>query len=399
MPGLPGVCRDESLLLPDDAPRIRITAGVGTASQKSWNLRRPVTLIGSERHASIVLRNPEVEPAHCVIVNTGSAVLLKDLHTAVGTVCNGERIDLAVLEDGDLVRVGETCIQVAIRTFRRAPRGAESPVPEPLRLSERVRLRASDGVAGWTLQDNCAVLGSRPEVEVHIEAAQVAPAHAVVFTLNDQPAVCNVAGVGRLRLEGTPVELARLYDEARLELGTCCVTVSSLGVAAGAARPAHPAVDGLTLGAIAGSDLLAESLALETEESALNEIRAQLDALRQDIGASWRKVNDWQGDELSPRPDPGSAGSDEAQPDAEFDHRDAVLRGRLHDLTAYQEELAAQEADLRGQRAAVERERETLARRARALDERERALQARELRMAMQSRSPRPVVVAAAGGV
>ncbi len=35
--------QEELLTLPDNAPRIRITAGVGTASQKSWHLRRPVT--------------------------------------------------------------------------------------------------------------------------------------------------------------------------------------------------------------------------------------------------------------------------------------------------------------------------------------------------------------------
>ncbi|MBI4718161.1 MAG: hypothetical protein HY763_10180 [Planctomycetes bacterium] len=58
------------LELPATAPFVRITAGVGSASQKTWNIRRPVTLIGSTRPAHIVLHDRDVSNAHCVIVNT-----------------------------------------------------------------------------------------------------------------------------------------------------------------------------------------------------------------------------------------------------------------------------------------------------------------------------------------
>ena len=117
--------RDELLTLPEGAPRVRITAGLGTASQKSWYLRRPVTLIGSRRRAFIVLHGEAVAKAHCVIVNTGSVVLLKDLHTEAGTLCNSKGVDLIVLRDGDLVQIGSTLIQVAIQTFRTTRRQAQ----------------------------------------------------------------------------------------------------------------------------------------------------------------------------------------------------------------------------------------------------------------------------------
>ncbi len=80
--------------LPSEAPRVRITAGVGSAAQKTWNIRRPVTLIGSKRPAHIVLHDRDISPAHCVIINTGVDVLLKDLYTHSGTLCDDSRVDL-----------------------------------------------------------------------------------------------------------------------------------------------------------------------------------------------------------------------------------------------------------------------------------------------------------------
>src|SRR3990172_11824147 len=107
--------RDVTVELPAGAPQIRVTAGAGSAGQKTWTLRRPVTVIGSRRPAHIVLHDEDISNAHCVIVNTGSEVLLKDLHTSSGTQLNKTRVNLAVLADGDVITLGDTTIQVAIQ--------------------------------------------------------------------------------------------------------------------------------------------------------------------------------------------------------------------------------------------------------------------------------------------
>ncbi len=83
--------REATLTLPSSAPLVRITAGIGSAGQKTWNLRRTVTLIGSHRPAHIVLHDRDVSGAHCVIVNTGTDILLKDLRSREGTFCNNAR--------------------------------------------------------------------------------------------------------------------------------------------------------------------------------------------------------------------------------------------------------------------------------------------------------------------
>ncbi len=49
--------REQTVELPSTAPLVRITAGFGSAGQKTWNLRRPVTLLGARRPAHIVLHD------------------------------------------------------------------------------------------------------------------------------------------------------------------------------------------------------------------------------------------------------------------------------------------------------------------------------------------------------
>ncbi len=107
------------MTLSTDAPSVRVTAGADSVGRKTWNLKRPVTILGSQRRSHIVIRGPEVSRSHCVIVNTGSDVFLKDLHTTAGTRCNGRPIDLVHLTDGDVITVGQTRIEIEI-----APHGS-----------------------------------------------------------------------------------------------------------------------------------------------------------------------------------------------------------------------------------------------------------------------------------
>ena len=84
-----------------------------------------MTVIGSRRPAHIALHDAGICDAHCVIVNTGKDVLLKDLHTPGGTCCKTSRVDLTVLKDGDVITVGETTVQVAIN-HPKEPSSAQS---------------------------------------------------------------------------------------------------------------------------------------------------------------------------------------------------------------------------------------------------------------------------------
>ncbi|MFH0980135.1 MAG: FHA domain-containing protein [Planctomycetota bacterium] len=207
--------------LPPTAPKVRITAGLGTAQQKTWNLRRPVTLIGTSRLAHLVLSDESVSRAHCIIVNTGSEVLIKDLYSTNGTQRNDQRIDLAVLNDGDVLRLGDLTLQVAIQAVRVDPgaTGLGRSYQDPLTLTSPMVLRGADSSGRWTVERAVTVIGRRPGVSIPLEHPEVSPVHAALVVVGGKPAVFDLgSGAGTWVNERCAV-LAALEPGDRLRVG------------------------------------------------------------------------------------------------------------------------------------------------------------------------------------
>jgi diguanylate cyclase (GGDEF)-like protein len=76
---------------------------------KKYNLNRPQIIIGRSSKADIQIDQEAVSRNHCKIINTGSAILLRDMGSTNGTYINDELIDEYVLRDGDFIKVGR-CI-------------------------------------------------------------------------------------------------------------------------------------------------------------------------------------------------------------------------------------------------------------------------------------------------
>ncbi len=186
-----------AVTLPPPAPKVRITAGLGTAHQKTWNLRRPVTLIGASRQAHIVLADETVSRAHGLIVNTGGEVLLKDLHSTNGTRCNGQPADLVVLQDGDVLRLGDTIFQVAVQVSNADPGATRAGgihrdqllLPEPLVL---YRANASER---WSVDRAVTIIGRRPGVAIRLDHPEVSAVHAAVARIGESMAVFDLGSV------------------------------------------------------------------------------------------------------------------------------------------------------------------------------------------------------------
>jgi septal ring factor EnvC (AmiA/AmiB activator) len=101
----------------------------------------------------------------------------------------------------------------------------------------------------------------------------------------------------------------------------------------------------------------------------LSSIAAELDALQQNIGASWDRLNSWKAQDA----DAGSAASAPAAAaldarEASLDARDAMIRGHMHDVTRYHDELCARERDLAAQLAAIQAQRDELTSADRAME-------------------------------
>ncbi len=72
-------------------------------------------LIGSESHAVLRLSPDEdVSPRHAILILEPMVLRLRDLDTPSGTFLNGKRIELATLQDGDLIRCGQVTLTIQL---------------------------------------------------------------------------------------------------------------------------------------------------------------------------------------------------------------------------------------------------------------------------------------------
>ena len=214
--------------LPPNAPSVRVTAGVGSASQKTWNLRRPVAMVGSRRTALLHLGNPEVSKAHCLIVNTGTNVLLRDLASHSGTFCGDQRVELTALADGSVVRVGSTQIQVAIQAASHGNDDTETGYEymDPIKMPKPVVLTDAEGNR-HKLERSVSVLGRREECDLILSDLDVSLAHAAIVHVQGRPAVYDLGSRNGTFVNDKRVSLAYITPGDNLALGPCQLTVEN----------------------------------------------------------------------------------------------------------------------------------------------------------------------------
>ena len=203
------------------APQVRVTAGAGSAGQKTWNLRRPVTLIGARRPAHIILHGKDVSAAHCVFVNTGDDVLIMDLHTSGGTLCNGERVALAPLSDGDVVTIGATTIQVAIRMpeTEKDDSGIRLAFVEPTKFREPVSISLEGAEKLWSVEDAVSLIGRHWSAAINLDAPGVSNRHALLFRFAGEPAIFDLGSRSGVSINEDPISIAPVHRGERLGIG------------------------------------------------------------------------------------------------------------------------------------------------------------------------------------
>lgn len=227
--------------LPNGAPNVRVTAGAGTVSQKSWNLLRPVTLIGSQRKSHIVLHDATISKAHCVIVNTGTDVLLKDLNTPAGTIRNDSPINLGPLHNGNTIDIGETRIDVAVSggTPTGLP-GTGNHRPAPTRMTREVTLRAADGSQEWKISEAVTLLGQNAAGDFGVGDEAVTRPLAVIFRLGQGLGVFDL-GESKTLIDGQPAGVAPIREGQTLSVGGVEILVGREGAVAGNGHATTPA--------------------------------------------------------------------------------------------------------------------------------------------------------------
>ncbi len=342
--------------VPPGAPRLRITAGSGSPTQKTWNVRRPVTLIGSRRPAHIVLHDRDIDEAHCVIVNTGREFLLKDLHTRTGTTCNGARVDLTIMNDGDVIMVGQMRIQVAIQPSEESNE-AEAPTRyDPTTFQEPIVVNLVHTQREWKLRQAVSVIGRLEPAEIRLDDEEVSRRHAVIFRFRDAPVLFDLGGRGGVCVEGKSCTIAALMDGHRVTVGPFCLQLGAM-----ADQPVDAPANGDALGqSIASADGGLPTDGVEdssehrrgAEDSPASDapspdtLDPELASLKVEIADAWQKLNSWPTPLLSDDRQPTSPREPDDLPGTQTGAEDAAYRGQLHDLTRLRDRLAERERKL-----------------------------------------------------
>ena len=371
--------------LPSSAPQIRVTAGMGSAGQKTWNLRRPVTLLGSKRPAHIVLHDRGVSAAHCAIINTGTDVLLFDLHTTGGTFLGKERVDLIALQDGDVITLGESTVQVAIRLPANSldETGSAMEYSDPTRLANPATLTLMHTETRWTIEGSVALIGRNELAAIRLDHDDVSARHALLFRFGRESAVFDLGSRTGVWVNGQRRDVALVGDGDRITIGPFGLHLEILDRArvmeaksitdgdsaavrapaerqAKAPQGASAAVTGVLKNepaAPVGDSLAAVSDSVRGGVSATGQ---RSDPLQTNIADAWERLNQWRSQLKHDAAALTEQRTNLSAREAQIEARDAAFRGQLHDITRFNEQIAERERQLAQRAAQVQVEADAL---------------------------------------
>lgn len=371
-------------------PTLVLTAGANSPGQKSWTISRPITLIGSKRPAHILLHQPSIQPAHCVVVMAGGRGVLLDLLTPTGTRCNGDVCVKRELRSGDVIEVGPTRINVAFAQSlaQASTRSVSPPVPAvgdtDAPDASGILLVEEPSGRSWRIHEPVALIGARSGVSVQLHSALVADVQAVLFRFGATFAIFDVSQRGGVLVNSWPARLGAVTTGDRIQIGSSQLLVSleaadrngqplcpapawqaqrasaSTASASWLLAAAPPVVmqanpeqsrepsaappAGSENPAVPASPRPSELTAISDHGELLRilaEVQAKLEAIQPRLASSWQHLNDRRSSHAPLARKGEDSGANLARRVAELDALDAALRGHLFDLTRTHEQLSA----------------------------------------------------------
>jgi pSer/pThr/pTyr-binding forkhead associated (FHA) protein len=84
----------------------------GRKSKPQWSMDQMLVLVGTSSCCEVRLHDASVAPVHCSLVYTPEGTWVVDLLSLAGIYLNGQKVRLARLEDGDLLKIGVFAMRV-----------------------------------------------------------------------------------------------------------------------------------------------------------------------------------------------------------------------------------------------------------------------------------------------
>jgi hypothetical protein len=108
----------------DSQPKVTITRP--DLPESTYNLEQEYTHVGRSQGNEICLPYPSISNRHCIIIHSGSDIVVRDLNSSNGTYVNGEIISEVVLRPGDCIQCG-----VVFMKFEPGVKRPKLNAPEP----------------------------------------------------------------------------------------------------------------------------------------------------------------------------------------------------------------------------------------------------------------------------
>lgn len=179
------------------------------SSKPPVSVSRPITVIGSKEEADIYLHSRQVSGAHCILVNLGQTLLLRDLGSRTGVFVNDQRVQEAELLQGDTLMVGRFQYSVDYgRPTERAPRAA---------APSNATLRSSTSIV--PVNRTTFLIGRHRSADLHLENELVSKAHALLVHGPEYWLLCDLCSRTGTRVNGQVVEICALHNGDSIEIG------------------------------------------------------------------------------------------------------------------------------------------------------------------------------------
>src|SRR5882724_11554841 len=107
---------------------------VGRQAGTRRPLNAPLTFIGRAPGCDLRLNVEGVSPLHCLIVQSPTGFLVRDLDSAGGTFVNGKRVANQAVGDGDTLAVGPFLFRLHLPTDTAAPQETNAAEKDALRV-------------------------------------------------------------------------------------------------------------------------------------------------------------------------------------------------------------------------------------------------------------------------
>ena len=97
-----------------EAHKVCLVVNKGPKAGRTFDLTQPRITIGRADTAEIGLEDGKASRIHVVLTLNADAFELKDVNSTNGTWVNGRRVEACRLEDGDMIRIGDSLLRYVI---------------------------------------------------------------------------------------------------------------------------------------------------------------------------------------------------------------------------------------------------------------------------------------------